>query len=176
MNGRDLAEVVFKIWGAVVLVTLVVSAPAHLTFVVFAFDDLGWGVLAIFAPVLAQALLGLGLLKFAGPIAQRVIPEKGELSLQVTAHELGLLCFALLGIWLCAYGAGEIAKAYYEFYGGFASEDLSFWTYLSGAGGDRFFWNGVIDVIVGLWLFFGRKSIEKIWPGARGVRERSTAA
>ncbi len=172
MNGRDLAELVFKIWGAVVLATVLTTMPADLIFL-YTFDDFESGPFTII-PIVRQVLLGVGLIVLAGPISRFIIPVRGELALVVSTTEIRLLSFVLMGIWLVVHGSAEIFNTYFGFSIGESNQGLSFWAYLSSPGYEGIFWNGVIDVLVGLWLFFGRQSVERLWSGSRGIRQPGT--
>jgi hypothetical protein len=170
MNSRDFAEIAFKILGVFILVTVLIQMPVIVSSANSTFEPrlaywfLGWVI---------EAAAGLVLILFGGNLARRVIPDRGTLQLSISAVELKLVAFAVVGLVTLISGIKDASVLAVPVLNKPTWDEANVFSYLW-QNQAQLVVRATVETVIGVLLLIRRDSIHNIWSILRG-RERYEA-
>lgn len=173
MNAKTLAELALKIWGVILLVSALTSLP-----VVLLMAAAGSGSdaqaslfrlsqLASILSVVIQAAVGTAVIVWADRITDLIESNTEPIQIETNITELQALGFALVGVFILVGGFQNIASAAYVLLNKPQLEGTDALTYTWDRQKETIV-KGLVQVIVGLLLVFGRQTIADGWSRLRG--------
>jgi hypothetical protein len=173
MTTRTIAELVFRIWGVMLLVRAAMSIPAVLGLLA------GTGETAIqagmlfgsrvsyIATLLIQSALAVFVFAQAPLLARWAAKKDTNTSLSIDMSALYLVALSLFGITLIVDGLQELGVLLYTWFAirNEAVDTVAIvlerrWETMTRAG---------IEVVLGVTLFAGREAIVRTWRSVRGI-------
>ncbi len=175
MTGQALAGVALRVWGVILIVGALVSAPSAVLFVSLPPSATAEGAvlrasqIGTMLGLRLRVALGLALVRMANRIVRWVVPDGPPLRIDVYASELAALAFAIVGLYSLVQGAENIIGAVYTAVG------KPTWP----SGSERTFWcvwereretivRAFVQIAAGLVLMLGRTTLVNGWWWIRG--------
>lgn len=171
MNGKLLAEVVFKAFGIIMIANYVAQIPSLWVLLnppelpailknMQAPDSSG-----LFFKSLVSAsgslISGVLLIAFGGTVAQRVIPDTSQLKVNMNALEFGMISFAIAGVILATSGLVSLARVLLTSIAGGSATSISSGSFLASFGLASS-GSACVQVAIGVLLVCKQQSIARI--------------
>ena len=177
MTTRTLAELVFRIWGVMLLARAVLVIPGVLGLLVgraateVEASTLFVGRVGYIGTVLIQSALAVFVFTKAPLLARWAAKEDTNTSVSLDVPALYLVALSLLGITLIVEGVQELGVLLYTWYA-IRNEPVETEVVMLQRGGETMV-RSAIEVGIGVTLFAGREAIARAWRRLRGMEDDS---
>ncbi|MEZ5332110.1 MAG: hypothetical protein R2991_08660 [Thermoanaerobaculia bacterium] len=169
MNARAIAELLLRVWGAILAIGGLTSLPLHISMMAPSSGSSGWlerwSLLSAVLSVLVQIAVGAWLVRRGDAVARVVVPETLRVELPADDAQLQRLAFVLVGLLVLLSGLQDAAAGAFS------------WATLPRSGDTSPFSNalyllhqtrllvarGVVAILAGALLLLGRRRVADAW-------------